>query len=226
MGDIRWIKLPVDLFDSNKLFLLEHENPKERDLAVCVFIKLYLKAAELNGTIAFDEETPFTIKKLSLLLSRKEKQVQKAIELLKNYKLIEVSENFFIEITDWDNIQAVEGIEKVKAATRERVRKHRESKKNKGCNVTPDVTVTNGNATDIEESIEELKKDDDDDLEKRRETKEFKRYKSKLQKLDNIKDSINSDRYVELKGFLDRSQFKDFDNGLITELDSLNKKAA
>lgn len=226
MGEIRWIKLPVDLFDSNKLFLLEHENPKERDSAVCVFVKLYLKAAALNGTVAFDEETPFTIKKLSLLLNRKEKQVQKAIELLKSYKLIEVSDNFFIEITDWDNIQASEGIEKVRTATRERVRKCRELKKNRACNVTPDVTVTNGNATDIEKSKEEMKKDDDDDLEKRKETKEFKRYKDKLQKLDKIKDSINSERYAELKGFLDKSQFKDFDNGLITELESLTKKAA
>lgn len=225
MGDIRWIKLPVDLFDSNKLFLLEHENPKEKDLAVCVFIKLYLKAAELNGTVAFDEETPFTLKKLSLLLNRKEKVVQKSLELLKNYKLIEVSENFFIGISDWDNTQAVEGIEKVREKNRERVRKWRSDKKNKDCAVTNGNHVTGGNGIDIENK-EEIKKEDEElKKNKEKESKAYNKYQKKLQKLNNIKDDISSERYVELKGFLDKNQYKDFDSELIKELEVLEKKA-
>ena len=230
MALISWVKLSVDQFDNHKMILLESENLKERDVTIAIFFKLITMAARLNGLVAFNEDTPYTLQKLSLLLKRSQKQVKKAIDLLDCYDLIEVDEQFFIKIFDWEEEQFIEGIEKQRASSRERVRKFRERKKNALCNVTEDVTVTIGNTSDINKNREEKKKDDDEDLKadknKQKEERELSKYKNKLQKLDNIKDQISSDRYAELKRLLEGTKYKEFDNGLIQELESLGQRAA
>ncbi|MCX6168319.1 MAG: phage replisome organizer N-terminal domain-containing protein [Ignavibacteriales bacterium] len=207
MPDVSWIIIKADFTDNRKFILLEYENPKHRDLAIAVWVKLLTMAARLNGFICYDEDTPYTLQKLSVLLKRKPKQIEIALDLLKKYNLIEVDEKFLIKIHGWDKHQNTEGIEKIREAVRERVRKCRLGKKNKELDVTCDVTVTPGNAQNIlktkENKIEEEIKE--------KENKELRLFNKKMKILSQCKDEISSKDYTELKKLLDRGSFKEFD---------------
>ncbi len=224
MPDVSWIIIKADFADNRKFILLEHENPKHRDLAIAVWVKLLTMAARLNGFVCYDEDTPYTLQKLSVLLKRKPKQLEIAIDLLKKYNLIEVDEKFLIKIHGWDKHQNTEGIEKIREATRERVRKCRERKKNKDCNVTDDVTVTNGNTQNIED-IKENKKAEEI---KKKENKELRLFNKKMKSLSQFKDEMNSKDYSDLKKLLDKGSFEEFDMKymkLVAKIESTKKEA-
>ncbi|MCR8983177.1 phage replisome organizer N-terminal domain-containing protein [Brevibacillus laterosporus] len=66
--------------------------------------------------------------------------------------------NNTIHITNWDKHQNIEGMEKIKAQTRQRVERYRQKQKLLGSgNATCNVTVTHGNATDIDKELKDLK---------------------------------------------------------------------
>jgi hypothetical protein len=65
--------------------------------------------------------------------------------------MIDILDNHFISICNWDKHQNIEGLEKIREQTRKRVAAHRERLKIEDGNATCNVTVTNDNALDIEE---------------------------------------------------------------------------
>lgn len=211
MPDVSWVTVKVDFCDNRKFILLEHEQPKHRDLAIAIWLKLLTMAARLNGYVCYNEDIPYSKETLAVLLKRKPKQIEIALELLSKYNLIEVDEKFFIKIHGWDKHQNTEGIERIREATRERVRKCRERKKNRDCNVTEDVTVTDGNSNSI---IEKKEKKEDDEI-KKKETKEMKLFNKKMKSLSQHQKEISEKDYDYLKDLLVRSRFKEYDKKFI-----------
>jgi hypothetical protein len=82
------------------------------------------------------------------------------------------TDNGYFAIAGWEEYQNIDGMEKLKEQNRQRVAKHREKKRLLESNVTGNVTVTQSNATDIEEEKEE-------DREKEKEKKNTKPEKRK-----------------------------------------------
>ena len=81
--------------------------------------------------------------------------------------MIEINEDNFIGITNWEKHQNLAGLEKIREQTRKRVAKHREVKGIS--NVTQDVT--HGNATDIDKEL-----DIDKEKEKNTYSNEFEQF--------------------------------------------------
>ncbi|EFS0525972.1 phage replisome organizer N-terminal domain-containing protein [Listeria monocytogenes] len=165
MSGIQWIKLSVNMFDDEKIKLLE-KMPEGNQMLI-VWIRLLALAGKTNdkGRIYLNENVPYTEDMLATLFNRDVGIIRVTLHTLQSFGMIQKTENGLIEIENWEKHQNVDGMERVREQTRKRVEKHREamrqnriasgdSKGNKECNVTSSVTVTQSNAIDIDKELD------------------------------------------------------------------------
>lgn len=144
MGEVQWIKLKVGMFDDSKIKYIEAL--PERDTIITIWVKLLTLAGKYNeqGYIMLSENLPYNAEMLSNEFNRPLNSVRLAIQTFQKLGMVE--DVGALRITNWEKHQNVEGLEKIRQQTRERVRKHREQNKLNNSN----VTVTQGNATEEE----------------------------------------------------------------------------
>lgn len=164
MADIKWIKIVTDIFDDEKILLIE-ELP-EADSIIVIWFKLLCLAGKQNncGVFLINDKIPYTEKMLATIFRRKESTVRLALETFETFGMIELMDGV-ITIPNWEKHQNIDGMEKVREQTRARVAKHREKQRLLlECNVTSNATVTHSNATDKdkeEDKEEDNKKEKD-----------------------------------------------------------------
>lgn len=155
MSDVKWIKLSMKMFEDEKIKLIEHM--PEADTMLVIWIKLLSQAGKSNdnGYIYLSENIPYTDEMLSTIFNRPLNVVRMALGVFRKFGMIEIDEDNFISICNWEKHQNVAGLDKIREQTRQRVAKYRESKK-LGQNLLPvTLPVTDGNETDIELELEE-----------------------------------------------------------------------
>lgn len=159
MSEVKWIKIVTDVFDNRKIRQIE--SLPEGDAIIVIWMKLLCLAGKINdsGKIYFTTEIPYTEQMLSSQFMRPLTTLQLALRTFQQFGMIEVIDDI-MQISNWEKYQNVEGLDKIKEQTRQRVARHREKKKLLECNVTCNATETQGNATegDKEEDIERDKK--------------------------------------------------------------------
>lgn len=159
MAEVKWIKLTTDMFDNRKIKHLR--KLPEGNSIVLIWVMLLTMAGRCNasGMIFLTENIPYTPKMLADELGFEENTVKLALEALERFRMI-VTDSGFFAIAGWEEYQNIEGMEKIREQNRERIARYREKQKLLTSNVTGNVTVTLGNAT--EEDIEEDKELDID----------------------------------------------------------------
>lgn len=142
MSEVKWIKITTDMFDNSKIKQLRRL--PEGNNIVLIWVMLLTMAGKCNagGMIILTENIPYTVEMLADELKFEISTVAMALESLQRFGMINTNENCF-SITNWNEYQNVDGMEKIKEKNRLRVAKHRERKKLE-CNVTGNVT---GNVT-------------------------------------------------------------------------------
>lgn len=158
--NVKWIKLSTHMFEDEKIRLIEQM--PEADTILIIWVKLLAQAGKTNasGYIFLSETIPYTDEMLATIFNRPLNIIRLALQTLQQFGMLEINDDHFISIANWEKHQNVQGLEKIRQQTRERVAKHRESKKLES---KKDVTlhVTQGNATEeeLEEEREEEKKE-------------------------------------------------------------------
>lgn len=159
MSEIKWIKIVTDIFDDEKILLIE--TLPEADSIIVIWFKLLCLAGKQNnsGVFVMNGRIPYTDKMLATIFRRKETIVKLALETFKNFEMIEIIDDV-ITIPNWEKHQKLDQLELVREQTRKRVAKYREKQKllvngKSGCNVTSEVTVTQSNA----DRIDKIRKD-------------------------------------------------------------------
>ena len=149
MAEVKWIKLTTDMFDNRKIKHLR-KLPDGNNI-VLIWVMLLTMAGRCNsgGMIFLTENIPYTPKMLADELDFEENTVKLALEALAQFNMI-VTDSGYFAIAGWEEYQNIEGMEKIREQTRARVARYRENQRALQCN----VTVTQGNATDIEEDKE------------------------------------------------------------------------
>ena len=159
MSEVKWIKIVVDIFDDEKIKLIE-SLPDGDSIIVCWFKLLCLAGKQNNyGILMLNDRIPYTEEMLATIFRRPIQTVKLALTTFEQFGMIEVI-NGAITIPNWGKHQNIEGIDKVREQTKERTRKYRERQKLMlAGDVTRNVTVTQCDALeediDIEEDIEE-----------------------------------------------------------------------
>lgn len=107
--------------------------------------------------IYITREAPYTAEMLAQQFNRPLPLVKLALEAFVKFGMIEMMDDV-LHVSNWEKYQNAKGLEKIREQTRARVAKHRENKKQIGCNVTEtqsnvtdNVTETQGNATEKKE---------------------------------------------------------------------------
>ena len=144
MAEISWIKLDVGLFGNRKI--KEIRRQKGGDMTVLIWIMLLTMAGKCNaaGMIWITEGIPYSVASLADELRIKPAQIRAAMDTLEEFRMIRVDEDG-ICVLDWEAHQNVEGMDRVREKTNNRVKAYRDRKKAvMQCN----ADVTQGNALD------------------------------------------------------------------------------
>ena len=152
--EVKWIKIVTDLFDDEKILLIEAL--PEADQVIVVWLKLLCLAGKVNndGMIIFNEKMPYTDEMLATIFRRKLSTIRLALETFEKLGMVEIIKNT-ICIPNWEKHQNVEGLEKIREQRKIRQQKYRKNHKLLNNNV--DVTLHNGTEEDREEDKEEEK---------------------------------------------------------------------
>jgi predicted phage replisome organizer len=174
MAGISWVKLKTDMFDNEKIKLIEAL--PEADTIIVIWVKLISHAGKVNsnGYIMLTENIPMNVEEISTIFGRPLNTVRLALDTFKRYGMI-TFEGEMIRIKNWEDHQNVDGMERVKTLNKERQQRHRDKKKLEL--PTPkdesNVSVTLHNGTDIDLDLDlDLEKEKDKPLKPKKVPKE------------------------------------------------------
>ena len=165
MADVKWIKICTDIFDDEKILLIE--SMPEKDSLIVIWFKLLCMAGKQNnsGVFTINDKIAYTDEMLATIFRRPLNTVRLALNVFEQYGMIEII-NGTITIPNWEKHQSIDKMEKLKEQNRLRVAKHREKQKllasNEECNITDNITVMERNAIDknrLEKDKNRLEKD-------------------------------------------------------------------
>lgn len=149
MAEVKWVKLTTDMFDNRKVKHLRRL--PEGNNIVLIWVMLLTMAGRCNsgGMIFLTENIPYTPKMLADELDFEENTVILALQALEQLDMI-VTDNGFFTIAGWEEYQNIEGMDKIREQNRLRQAKFKQKQRLLSGNVTDNVTVTQGNATEEE----------------------------------------------------------------------------
>lgn len=139
-----WFKVSADVFDSDKIKILRADTKIGDSLALMWFFLLALARKKNDGGYVYATEgVAYTPKTLAAVGGFKPKIAETALEVFRQYNMIDIEDNGYIYIVGWSEHQNAEELSKLKERERckeaMRVKRQRE-KQSKTCN--NDVTNT------------------------------------------------------------------------------------
>ena len=170
MAEIKWVKITTDMFDNRKIKHLRRL--PEGNNIVLIWVMLLTMAGRCNssGMIFLTENIPYTPKMLADELDFEESTVMLALRALEELNMIVTNGSFF-SIAGWEEYQNIEGMEKIREQNRIRQKAWYDRQKAlvDAPNATPNVRITQSNATE-EDKDKEIDKDIEKDKKSVRET--------------------------------------------------------
>lgn len=144
MADVKWIKITTDIFDDEKILLIE--SMPEADAMIVIWFKLLCLAGKQNnsGVFTLSDKIAYTDEMLATIFRRPVNTVRLALNTFESFGMIELI-NGVITIPNWEKHQSIDRLEELREQTRVRVAKHREKQK---ALTDSNVTVTLCNDTD------------------------------------------------------------------------------
>lgn len=152
-NDVRWIKITTDMFDNRKIRHLRRLPEGNNIVLIWVMLLTMAGRCNSNGMIFLTENIPYTPKMLADELDFEENTVKLALTVLEQLDMVVMNQGYFA-IAGWNEHQNVEGLDKIREQNRIRQANFKAKQKLLQGNVTDNVTLTLGNATEIEEEKE------------------------------------------------------------------------
>lgn len=164
MAEIRWIKIVTDIFDDEKILLIE--TLPEADSIIVVWFKLLCLAGKQNnsGVFMLNDKLPYTDKMFATIFRRKESTIQLALRTFEDFGMIEIIDRA-VTIPNWGKHQNLDQLEERKEYMRNYMRGYREKQKqlvgnaNSKANSKANVNPLDKNRVDknrVEEIREEI----------------------------------------------------------------------
>lgn len=147
MSEVKWIKIVTDIFDDEKILLIEAL--PERDSIIVIWFKLLCMAGKQNngGVFLLNDRIAYTDEMLATIFRRPLNTVRLALQTFEQFGMVEIVNNT-ITIPNWEKHQSLELIEKNREKNRKKVAAFRErqrllaSDEVRNGDVTGTVTVT------------------------------------------------------------------------------------
>lgn len=160
MAEVKWVKLNVDMFDDEKIKIIQ--SMPDGDAILVIWIKLIALAGKTNdgGYIYISENIPYTEEMLSVIMNKPIMTIKLAMETFANLNMIE-NDTKGIYLLNFEKHQSLDRMQEIKEYNRIAQRKSRE--KRKALVTAKDVSMTvndmsmtsqRGQETDIDKDKE------------------------------------------------------------------------
>lgn len=189
MADVKWIKITTDIFDDEKILLIE--SLPDAYAIITVWFKLLCLAGKQNNSGVFMMgKIAYTDKMLATIFRMKESTVTMALNTFEQFEMVEIIDGV-ITIPNWGKHQNLEQLEERRKYQREYQKEYRKKQKlltaaESGESKCLHKHLHESNVNSLEEDIEEEKELDID--------KEKTDYKSLVDLYHNICKSFPSVR--------------------------------
>lgn len=129
MAEVKWIKITTDVFDDEKILLIE--SMPSADSIITIWFKLLILAGKQNnnGVFMMSNKLPFTDEMLATIFRRDLNTVRLALKTFEEFGMIEVVDNV-ITIPNWNKYQTLDAYEKKKERDRLYQQNRRKKQKN------------------------------------------------------------------------------------------------
>lgn len=163
MADVKWIKIVTDIFDDEKILMIE--TLPSSDTIIVIWFKLLCFAGKMNndGVLLMNNRIAYTDEMLAAIFRRDVNTVRMAMQVFEKYGMIEVINNV-ITIPNWNKHQTLDAYEKKKERDKlyqqERRKKQRQLVE-KSSDISSDCkTIESSDVAVSEEDKEEDKEKD------------------------------------------------------------------
>lgn len=166
MADVKWIKIVTDIFDDEKILLIE--SMPDADSVIVIWFKLLCLAGKQNnsGVFLMNNSIPYTDEMFATIFRRPVNTVRMALSAFERFGMIDII-NDTVTIPNWGKHQSLDRIESRNEYMRNYMKEYRENQKllaNDGVNGKVNNKVnskSNVNALDkIREDKKEKRKED------------------------------------------------------------------
>jgi predicted phage replisome organizer/uncharacterized phage protein (TIGR02220 family) len=128
MADVKWIKITTDIFDDEKILLIE--SLPDAYAIITVWFKLLCLAGKQNnsGVFMMNNRVAYTDKMLATIFRMKETTVQLALQTFEQFGMIEIIDGV-ITIPNWGKHQNLDQMENRKEFMRNYMKEYRAKQK-------------------------------------------------------------------------------------------------
>ena len=215
MADVKWIKITTDIFDDEKILLIE--SMPSSDSIITIWFKLLILAGKQNnnGVFMMSNKLPYTDEMLATIFRRDINTVRLALSTFEKFGMIEIVDNV-ITIPNWNKHQTLDAYERKKERDRAYQKDRRERQK----------MLIDGKSSDksSDVAVSEEEREEDKDIDKKENTKrknfipptvdEVKEY------IDSVGSQIDAESFVafyESKGWMvGKNKMKSWKAAIVT----------
>lgn len=125
---MKWIKIVTDIFDDEKILLIE--SMPEADSIIVIWFKLLCLAGKTNngGVFIMSNQIPYTEEMLATIFRRKLSTVQLALQTFEKFGMVEIIDNV-ITIPNWGKHQTLDQLAERKEYMRKYMANYRAKQK-------------------------------------------------------------------------------------------------
>ena len=155
MAEVKWIKITTDIFDDEKILLIE--SLPDSYAIITVWFKLLCLAGKQNNSGVFMlGRMPYTESMLATIFRMKESTVTMALKTFENFGMIEIVDGV-ITIPNWGRHQSLDQLESKKQYMRNYMKEYREKQRALTSGETSCKTNSKTNVSQAEKEKEEDK---------------------------------------------------------------------
>ena len=158
MADVKWIKITTDIFDDEKILLIE-SLPDSYAIIVVWFKLLCMAGKQNNSGVFMLGRIAYTDKMLATIFRMKESTVTMALRTFEEFGMIEIVDGV-ITIPNWGKHQNLDQLESKKEYMRQYMKEYRGKQKALATSKTSCKTNSKTNVSQAEEDID-IDKDKD-----------------------------------------------------------------
>ena len=128
MADVKWIKVTTDIFDDEKILMIE--SMPSADSIIVIWFKLLTFSGKQNndGVFLMSNRIPYTDEMLASIFRRDVNTIRLALNAFEQFGMIEIVDNV-ITIPNWNKHQALDAYEKKKQRDRLYMQERRAAQK-------------------------------------------------------------------------------------------------
>ena len=128
MAEVKWIKIVTDIFDDEKILLIE--SMPDADSIIVIWFKLLCLAGKNNnsGVFTLNDKIPYTDEMFATIFRRPLNTVRMALKVFEQYGMVEIINNV-VTIPNWSKHQNFDKLEKKTEYMKNYMREYREKQK-------------------------------------------------------------------------------------------------